>query len=115
MGYLQPEFGFLFVRHRVMNLGGSAEVFYMNFLTKERASLTATGLSVSPAGADRRSIETRPFPKLSHVLPPISTCRLSHLCRLLPPASVRSIATYRGFTFYVTDPISSVRRRTPMD
>src|SRR5438874_8554100 len=36
-------------------------------------------------------IETRSLPALTHVLPPISTCRFSHLCRALPGGSIHSL------------------------
>jgi hypothetical protein len=39
MGDLQSESRFLFVRHRGMNLGGSAEALYMNFFTEQVANL----------------------------------------------------------------------------
>jgi len=38
-----------------------------------------------------RSIETRSLPTLTHVLPPISTCRFAHLCRPRPRGSVHSL------------------------
>src|SRR5262249_31505229 len=36
------------------------------------------------------AIETRSLPTLTHVLPPISTSRFSHLCRAPPGGSVHS-------------------------
>src|SRR5436309_15613331 len=33
---------------------------------------------------DSRTFETRSRPALTHVLPPISTCRFAHLCRTRP-------------------------------
>jgi hypothetical protein len=84
----------------------------------------------------RTPLASRPAPlKLTHVLPPISTSRFSHLCRSRPRGSIRSLPTLthglppifdlsvlpiyvarvpaapfarcfpRSFTFYVAHPI----------
>src|SRR5437899_10109424 len=51
--------------------------------------------------------------KLTHVLPPISTSRFSHLCRSRPRGSVRSLPLARplphGFTGHVARPSRSIR------
>src|SRR6266481_3990934 len=44
--------------------------------------LNASDISFSLGGIV--SVETRSLPTLTHVLPPISTCRFAHLCRPLP-------------------------------
>jgi hypothetical protein len=58
--------------------------------TALRACIYATIILVVAVVAGQ-IIETRSLPTLTHVLPPVSTCRFSHLCRTLPDGSVHSL------------------------